>query len=57
MATQPFVADIDEDAVEPGPEALGISQPRPAPPGEQQGLLRRILGLGRVTQEVRGEAV
>ena len=51
------VAGVDEDPVDPGLEALGLPQVRQPPPGEDEGVLQRVLGEPRVAQDPVGDRV
>ena len=48
------VAGMNEDPVDPRLEALGIPKARDPPPGEDKGVLQRVLGSARVTQDSEG---
>ena len=45
------VAGVDEDSMDPGLEALRIPQPRHLAPGQDEGVLQRVLGQSRVAQD------
>ena len=47
---------VDDQPVEPGIPALGISQVRKTAPGTDQGILDRVLRLVRISQDQAGEA-
>ena len=49
------VAGIDDQAMEPGVEALRLPQRGQVPPGPEQRLLRRVLGAMGVAQDPVGE--
>ena len=51
------VAGVDEDAVDPRLEALGIAQVGEPAPGEDEGVLQRVLGETRVAQDPLGNRV
>ena len=51
------VAGVDEDAVYPGLEAVGIPQMWQPAPGEDEGVLQRVLGESRVAEDPVGDGV
>ena len=51
------VAGMDEDPVEPGLEAVRFTQVRKPAPGEDQGVLQRVLGETRVAQDPMSDGV
>lgn len=51
------VAGMDEDPVDPGLEAIRLPKLRQPAPGEDEGVLQRILGEGRVAQDPLGDRV
>jgi len=51
------VAGVDEDAVNPRLEPLGIPKLRDAAPGENEGVLQCVLGESRVAQDPEGDRV
>ena len=51
------VAGVDEDAMDPRLEALGLPQVREPAPGEHEGVLQRVLGETRVAQDPLGNRV
>ena len=55
--TQAVAADVDQDAVEPGLEAVGVAQGPGRPPGAKERLLGRVLGLDLVAQEQAGQPI
>jgi hypothetical protein len=48
---------MDEDAVDPRLEALGVPKLRDPAPGEHEGVLQRVLGKARVAQDPLGDGV
>jgi hypothetical protein len=44
-AAQPVATDVDHDPLEPGIEAIRVAEAGEALPGDQRGILDRILGL------------
>src|SRR5207249_2288345 len=51
------VAGVDEDAVDPGTHARGALERPHAPIRPQERLLHGVLGIGRVAQDVVGDAL
>jgi hypothetical protein len=51
------VAGVDDEAVQPGVESLGIAERRKVPPRAKQRLLAGILGAVLVAQDPVGEGV
>ena len=45
------VTGMDEDPMDPGLEAIGLTQARELPPGQDEGVLQRVLGEGLVAQD------
>ena len=45
---QSVVADVGDDPVEPGPEAVRVAKLRPGEPGLLRRVLDRVLGLSRI---------
>src|SRR5262249_25525579 len=45
------VAGMNEDPMDPRLEAVCVPQPRELPPGEDEGVLQRVLGETRVAQD------
>ena len=54
---QPIPAGVDEDPVEPRLELGGIAQRLPLAPGLDEGVMGRVLCLGRVAQDGSRQAV
>ncbi len=57
VATNLDVAGVDEDAMEPGVEAVGIPQVRELAPGADEGALQCVLGEARVAKDPEGDRV
>ena len=51
------VAGVDEDAVQPGVEALDLAEPREFPPGRDEGLLYGVLGPIDIAQDPMRDGV
>ena len=51
------VAGVDEDAMDPRLEALRFPKPRDPAPGENEGVLQRVLGESRVAQDPLGHRI
>ena len=54
---KPRATDVDENLVEPGVELLPFAEVGQAAPGSNRGFLDGVLGFGRVSEEVAGQAV
>ena len=56
-AAQPVATGVDQDAGEPRLEAVGIVERPGSPPGGDDRVVGRVLGLDRISQEDSGEEV
>ena len=56
-STRLAIAGVDQQAVEPGVEAVGIAQAGDVRPGGDERLLGRILGLRLVAEDQPGDDV
>ena len=54
---QAVAADVDQDPIEPGLEAIGIAQGPGRPPGTDQSFLGRILGVALIAKEEAGQPI
>lgn len=55
--TQPILALVHDDALEPLLELVVITETEPAPPGCDESVVRRIAGVGRVAQDRAGQPI
>ena len=55
--TREIETGVDGQAVEPGIEPVGVTQPRQVAPGSDEGLLDRVAGQLRVAEDETGGAV
>ena len=56
-AAQPVATGVDQDAGEPRFEAVGIVERSGSPPGGDDRVVGRVLGLERISQKDSGEAI